>query len=107
MNEGKAEGKKPQRGFAILLALIGPWGIGHFYLGQPRRAVAWLVLSAVALVLFALLLQPLGAVLGYGTVLALLIVSIPLAWTCSRSRRRGWRPLGSSPSSASGWRGSC
>jgi signal peptidase I len=77
------EEKKPQRGIAILLGVFGPWGIGHFYLGQTRRALAWLLLSAVALVLFALLLQPLGEVVGYGKMLAVLVCSIPLAWVAS------------------------
>jgi signal peptidase I len=82
-SEGEPEGKKPQRGIAILLGVFGPWGIGHYYLGQTRRAVAWLAVPTLALVLYALLLQPLGEVFGYGKVLAVLVCSIPLAWVAS------------------------
>src|SRR6266511_2267814 len=82
-SEGDLERKPPKRGLAILLGALGPWGIGHYYLGQTRRALAWLALPALALVLFALLLQPLGEVFGYGKVLALLVCSIPLAWVAS------------------------
>jgi signal peptidase I len=82
-SEGDLERKPPKRGLAILLGVLGPWGIGHYYLGQTRRALAWLALPALALVSFALLLQPLGEVFGYGKVLALLVCSIPLAWVAS------------------------
>jgi len=61
---GTAGGKKPSRALAALFAVIGPLGLGQLYLGQTKRAVAWLAASAVALVAFASALTPLGSSLG-------------------------------------------
>jgi fatty acid desaturase len=39
--------KRTSRGIAQLLALIGPWGIGHFALGQTKRALLWFFVPLV------------------------------------------------------------
>lgn len=36
--------RKPKRWVALLLTLFLPAGVGHFYLGQRRRALAWFAL---------------------------------------------------------------
>jgi signal peptidase I len=79
----KSEDEKPSPAAAILLALVGPWGIGQFYFGQTKRAVWWLLFSNAALVMLAFAVAPLGGVLGYGTVFALLLVSLLVGWAAS------------------------
>lgn len=71
---------KPSRNVAQLLALFGPWGIGHFYLGQTKRAVLWLVVPAAFLVVGAVALPSLGSLVGYGIVFGVLVVVLFGAW---------------------------
>jgi signal peptidase I len=78
-----ATGAKPSRGIALLLGLIGPWGTGHFYLGQSKRAVLWLGIPSAFLIFCALGLPWLGSVIGYGLVFGVLFVGVFGAWLAS------------------------
>jgi signal peptidase I len=80
---GSPDARKPSRGLAVVLALLGPMGIGQHYLGLTKRGVWWLVLSTLAFLALALALAPLGALLGYGKVLAVLVVALLLGWLAS------------------------
>jgi len=81
--EAEPEGVKPSRATAMVLALLGPWGIGQFYLGLTRRALAWLLVPIALLVVFAFALPSLGALVGYGSLLALLVGGGVVAWAAS------------------------
>ena len=50
---------------AVLLAVLGPFGIGHFHVGRRRRAVLWLAVPAVGLVILGLLVVALGRHVGW------------------------------------------
>ena len=47
------DGRKPKRWVALLLTLLVPPGVGHFYLGQRRRAFSWFALVFVVVFLLA------------------------------------------------------
>jgi signal peptidase I len=79
----KPEGQKPRRWRAILLTLVGPWGIGQFYLGQAKRAALWLVLPLALLVMLAFASPSLGAMFGHGKILAFLACASVLGWVAS------------------------
>ncbi len=73
-------GRKPSRGIALLLGLLGPWGTGQFYLGQTKRAVLWLVVPSTCLIACTMALPWLGSLLGYGLVFGVLFVGSFGAW---------------------------
>jgi signal peptidase I len=78
-----AASKQPSRGIAIVLHLLGPLGLGQFYLGQKRRAAWWLLLVLGAFVALGFALPVLGASVGYGKTLVLMVVAAFAAWiTC-------------------------
>ncbi len=79
-SDGSAEVKKPSLGFAILLMLVGPIGIGQFYLGHKRRGAWWLLSGLAAFVAIEFALPVLGASIGYGKALALLMAAMFAAW---------------------------
>jgi signal peptidase I/ribosomal protein L7/L12 len=66
--------KTHSRWFALLLALVGPFGIGHAVLGNFRRGALWLVAGTGSLALGVLAIFGLGSVIGYGTALVLLLL---------------------------------
>jgi|GEM_PF-363240 len=82
-NDAATTGTKPDRGIALLLALLGPWGAGHFYLGQSKRALFWLGISSVIFPLGSLVLLWLGGVIGYGLVFCGLGVGFLGVWIAS------------------------
>jgi signal peptidase I len=73
----------PSRGIALLLGLLGPWGAGHFYLGQKKRAVLWLGVPSALLFLWATGLPWLGSLFGYGLVFSVLCAGLLAAWAGS------------------------
>jgi signal peptidase I len=83
MTETPAQESPPSRIMAALLGLLGPWGIGQYYLGQTRRAVLWLVVPSVTALVWAASLPWVGAVFGYGVVVGIGLPAIALAWPAS------------------------
>src|SRR5271156_5782768 len=73
----------PSRAIALLLAFVGPWGIGHFYLGRRARGIAWLAIAIGGLFVFALLIRTLGPRIGWGLSLALPILVMGIVWVAS------------------------
>src|SRR5690349_5857799 len=76
--ETKPERDKPRRWIALLLCLVGPIGIGQFYLGPKKRGMSLFALALGAFLIVMLALAPLGALLGYGVVLVLLFAGASL-----------------------------
>jgi signal peptidase I len=52
---------------AIVLAFVGPWGVGHLHLGHRLRACAWLALATVSLAVLGSLVPVVGVRFGWGT----------------------------------------
>lgn len=77
------QSKKPRRALAVVLSLVGPLGVGQLYLGQRERAWWWLGAFAAGFVVLTFSLPPLGAVLGYGKVLAFVLASGLAYWIAS------------------------
>jgi signal peptidase I len=63
-----------RRVIAIVLAAIGPWGIGQLYLGQTRRAFVWLAIPPSILSFWGLLLPTFVRFVHLGP-----LVAFPLA----------------------------
>ncbi len=98
---GPIEGANPSpRQPSKILALIGPFGLGHFYLGQTRRAVLWLVLAPAASLLGALVVLAFEDSPNLGVAFATWIVGVVVAWLlvivdvafvrAARMRRTSW-----------------
>jgi signal peptidase I len=79
----KATEPQPSMQIATVLGLFGVWGTGHFYLGQTKRAVLWLVLPMALVISWGLALSPLGRVLGYGVVFGVWTFGILATWLAS------------------------
>ena len=75
--------KKPGRGIATVLGVLGPMGTGHLYLGQTRRALSWLLVPSAGVILFASMIGLLGGTVGYGVLFAALVVLGIGAWVGS------------------------
>jgi signal peptidase I len=83
MQSTPATTKQPSRGLAQLLALIGPWGIGQFALGQTRRALLWFFVPLVVIAAGFLALPSLGGPSGYGLAFAGLCLACIGPWFAS------------------------
>jgi signal peptidase I len=68
---------------ALVLALVGPWGIGHFHLGRRARALVWLAVPNVALVGLGAAVPALGPRLGWTAAAALPLLVMLAAWAAS------------------------
>jgi signal peptidase I len=73
----------PSRGVAIALALLGPWGTGQIYLGQTRRGFLWLVIPSAFVAPCFIALPILGGMIGYGRVLAIVVIATLVTWFAS------------------------
>jgi signal peptidase I len=83
MTEDAQESTPPKKGLALALGLLGPPGIGQFYLGRRRRAVLWFAVPAVVNCALIALMPATGAAIGYGRALVLLVVVAIGAWLAS------------------------
>jgi signal peptidase I len=72
-----------RRGWAALLALIGPWGIGQLRLGQTRRALLWLCALLAGSLVGSRGVLRLGPSLGHGRALSAVAVLLVLGWLAS------------------------
>ena len=81
--ESNESPKKPGRGIATVLAVLGPTGTGHLYLGQTRRALQWLLIPAAGVILLTSSIGLLGGSMGYGVMFVLLVVVAVGAWVGS------------------------
>ncbi len=68
---------------AIVLALFGPWGVGHFCLGRRLRGVMWLVSACLAMMGLGALLPFIGARAGWTVAVALPLSSMLVVWAAS------------------------
>ena len=60
---------------AIVLAFVGPWGVGHFHLGRRARGTTWLAAATFGLMLLGCLVPMMGDRVGWGVA-----VLVPFAW---------------------------
>lgn len=75
--------KKPSLVVAVVLAIVGPMGIGQLYLGRPKRALAWLLVpSALGLGLLSVV-APLGRGSDFGGLVGTVVVLVLGAWMAS------------------------
>ncbi len=65
---------------ALLLAFVGPWGIGQFHLGRRARAIAWLSASMIALALCGIFLPQIGGRFGWVSAVVTPIFVAFAAW---------------------------
>jgi len=88
----------PSRGIAALLAFFLPAGAAHAYLGVVRRGVGWFVICTFAPLVFGLLVVLLGASIGHGGAVVLLVFAFgirfvgPLVDVLSLRRSRFAQP---------------
>ncbi len=68
---------------AIILALFGPWGVGHFYLGRRLRGAMWLFVAIAPMLVLAALVSRIGEAFGWGVAVALPIGAMFVAWVGS------------------------
>ena len=68
---------------ALVLAVVGPWGLGQFHLGRRARGLAWLAVPTGAIVIFGAALPAAGARAGWTLALAFALVALVLAWIAS------------------------
>ncbi len=68
---------------ALVLAFVGPWGIGQFHLGRRARGLVWLATPMIALVVFGILVPRIGARLGWGWAVAIPLIAAFAAWFLS------------------------
>jgi signal peptidase I len=82
-----------------VIAVIGPWGIGHYYLGRTRRALLWLLVPSAVFALGVILMPAVGDLVGFGTAFFVLFGGIALAWIASLVDLR-FTPVMRSPGAA-------
>ena len=68
---------------ALLLAFLGPFGIGHFHVGRRRRGALWLALAAVGLVALGILVVALGPRVGWTVAVVAALALVLSAFTLS------------------------
>lgn len=68
---------------ALWLAVLGPFGTGHFHLGRRRRAIAWLAAPAFGLVALGAFVVAVGARVGWELALGSALVASVLAFALS------------------------
>lgn len=71
---------KPNRWIAVLLGVVGPWGLGQLYQGQTRRALVWMFAATTALVAGTFGMPMLGARFGFGHVFAVVVAAMVVLW---------------------------
>jgi signal peptidase I len=72
--------RAPSRAVAAVLAFFLPPGVGHAYVGLPRRGAAWLGLSALVVLGVSALTPAIGALLGNGLAYVLLLAALAFPW---------------------------
>jgi len=95
---GVREGMASRKLAALVLAVFGPWGIGHFHLGWRARGVFWLALAGIAVVGLGALLPTLGRHVGWNAAVVLPFATPAVVWgvslvDLSRKNERGRTPV--------------
>ncbi|MFO0675897.1 MAG: signal peptidase I [Polyangiaceae bacterium] len=75
--------RKPNRAIAVVLSALTGWGTGHFYVGMPRRALAWLGAGTSLYLILSAAFPTIGAKAGFGVALALSIAALVALWVTS------------------------
>jgi signal peptidase I len=68
---------------AVVLAFVGPLGIGHLVLGHRLRGIVWLAAPMLLLLLFGFTFPSLGASIGWARSLGILCGVMLLVWGAS------------------------
>jgi len=68
---------------AIVLALFGPWGVGHFHLGRRILAGVWLAIPSLGLMALGALVPVIGPRFGWGVAVVLPVALMVGAWLAS------------------------
>ena len=75
---GVSEERKPSRAVAIALAVLAGAGVGHFYIGAWRRALAWTATILVLAIATTVGLPSIGEAYGYRLAFAALLFPLVL-----------------------------
>lgn len=73
----------PRKLAGLVLAVVGPCGVGHFHVGRRARGAAWLTGATAGLVVAGAAIPALGPRAGWAAALALPLALLVALWTLS------------------------